>query len=66
MLPEGLAKESLILDTARLSRSISQLLQVARLDAKPLAIDEDIDLARVARHAAALFGPLRGRASQCR
>ncbi|ADH87895.1 integral membrane sensor signal transduction histidine kinase [Ancylobacter novellus DSM 506] len=58
MLPEGPAKESLVLDTARLSRSVSQLLQVARLDAKPLAIDEDIDLARVVRHAVALLGPL--------
>lgn len=58
MLPEGPAKESLAQDTARLSRSVSQLLQVARLDAKPLAMDEDIDLARVVRHAVALLAPL--------
>lgn len=57
-LAPGPMKDSLAQDAARLSRLVSQMLQVARLDTRPMVMDQSVDLAVVVRDAVALLGPL--------
>jgi signal transduction histidine kinase len=57
-LPPGPLKSALQGDAARISRLVSQMLEVARLDAAPLPMDDNVDLTKVVRDAVAAFGPL--------
>lgn len=57
-LPPGPARDSLAADAARLSRLVSQMLDVARLDAAPLPLNGRVDLAAVVRDAVAALAPL--------
>lgn len=57
MVP-GPLKAALQGDAARIGRLVSQMLDVARLDAAPLPMDENVDLTKVVRDAVADFAPL--------
>lgn len=57
-MPPGPLKSELASDATRLSRLVSQMLDVARLDAAPLPMDASVDLVALAREALAALGPL--------
>lgn len=57
-LPPGSLRDNLTADAARLSRLVSQMLDVARLDAAPLPVDTAVNLTSVVREAVAQLGPL--------
>nr|WP_246340044.1 ATP-binding protein [Ancylobacter tetraedralis] len=57
-LPPGATRDSLSADAARLSRLVSQMLDVARLDAAPLPMNEHVDLVAIVREAVAALAPL--------
>lgn len=57
-MPHGALRDNLAADTTRLSRLVSQMLDVARLDAAPLPIDMTVNLSSVVREAVAQLGPL--------
>lgn len=54
----GPLRDDLAADAARLSRLVSQMLDVARLDAAPLPLDMTVNLSSVVREAVAQLGPL--------
>ncbi|MDQ0509264.1 sensor histidine kinase [Ancylobacter amanitiformis] len=57
-LPPGPTRDSLAADAARLSRLVSQMLDVARLDAAPLPMNAHVDLVAIVREAVAALAPL--------
>ncbi|MGA0564539.1 sensor histidine kinase [Ancylobacter sp. VNQ12] len=57
-MPPGALRDDLTADAARLSRLVSQMLDVARLDAAPLPVDTTVNLTSVVREAVAQLGPL--------
>lgn len=63
-MPESPLRTALSGDAARLSRLVSQMLDVARLDAAPLPMDENVDLRNIVRDAVAALGPLTVRANR--
>jgi len=57
-MPAGPLRDALAADATRLSRLVSQMLDVARLDAAPLPVDEAVNLTAVVREAVAQLAPL--------
>ena len=57
-LPAGAERDDLGRDAARLSRLVSQMLQVARLDAAPPRMNAVVDLVVTVRDAVAALAPL--------